>query len=75
MTTDWSTETKGVGKYAEINGLHLYYKTLGSGTPLMLLHGGLGSTQPSKSAGRSGSPSSPPSQPAGPTTSSRAITR
>jgi pimeloyl-ACP methyl ester carboxylesterase len=43
MTTDWSTETKGVGEYADINGLHLYYKTLGSGKPLMLLHGGLGS--------------------------------
>ena len=43
MTTDWSTETKGVGQYADINGLHLYYETLGSGTPLMLLHGGLGS--------------------------------
>jgi pimeloyl-ACP methyl ester carboxylesterase len=43
MTTDWSTETTGVGRYADVNGLHLYYETLGSGKPLILLHGGLGS--------------------------------
>jgi pimeloyl-ACP methyl ester carboxylesterase len=42
-TTDWSTETKGVGDYADVNGLHLYYETHGSGRPLVLLHGGLGS--------------------------------
>jgi pimeloyl-ACP methyl ester carboxylesterase len=43
MTTDWSTETKGVGQYADVDGLHLYYETFGSGKPLILLHGGLGS--------------------------------
>lgn len=42
-TTDWSTETRGVGAYADINGLHLYYETHGNGKPLILLHGGLGS--------------------------------
>jgi pimeloyl-ACP methyl ester carboxylesterase len=32
------------GHYATINGLELYYETHGSGEPLILLHGGLGST-------------------------------
>jgi pimeloyl-ACP methyl ester carboxylesterase len=41
--TDWTTETQGVGAYADINGLHMYYSTTGSGRPLVLLHGGLGS--------------------------------
>ena len=43
MTTDWTTETKGAGAYADINGLQMYYETHGSGRPLVLLHGGLGS--------------------------------
>lgn len=31
--------------YADVNGLHVYYETYGSGdVPLVLLHGGLGST-------------------------------
>ena len=42
-TTDWTAETKGVGQYAEVNGLNMYFETLGSGRPLILLHGGLGS--------------------------------
>jgi pimeloyl-ACP methyl ester carboxylesterase len=42
-TTDWTTDTKGVGEYAEVNGINLYYETLGTGRPLILLHGGLGS--------------------------------
>jgi pimeloyl-ACP methyl ester carboxylesterase len=29
--------------YADVNGLHLYYETHGTGRPLVLLHGGLGS--------------------------------
>jgi pimeloyl-ACP methyl ester carboxylesterase len=29
--------------YAEVNGINLYYETHGTGTPLILLHGGLGS--------------------------------
>lgn len=40
---DWSVGTPGIGNYAEINGLHLYYETHGAGRPLVLLHGGLGS--------------------------------
>jgi len=40
--TDWTSETKGTGAYADVNGLHLYHQTHGSGRPLILLHGGLG---------------------------------
>src|SRR5512140_1202574 len=32
------------GNYADINGLHLYYETQGTGRPLILLHGGFGTT-------------------------------
>jgi pimeloyl-ACP methyl ester carboxylesterase len=42
-TTDWTTDTKGTGQYAEVNGINLYYETMGIGRPLILLHGGLGS--------------------------------
>ncbi len=40
MTT---TDIKGAGQYAEVNGINLYFETLGTGRPLILLHGGLGS--------------------------------
>ena len=43
MKTDWTTEVKGTGQYAEVNGINLYYETHGSGRPMILLHGGLGS--------------------------------
>jgi pimeloyl-ACP methyl ester carboxylesterase len=43
MTSDQATQAKGTGKYAEVNGINLYYETHGSGRPLVLLHGGLGS--------------------------------
>ena len=43
MKTDWSTDTKATGQYAEVNGINLYYETHGAGRPLILLHGGLGS--------------------------------
>jgi len=42
---DWTTETMGAGEYADVNGLHMYYETHGSGRPLILLHGGLGSSE------------------------------
>lgn len=32
------------GQYAKVNGLELYYESHGSGRPLILLHGGLGSS-------------------------------
>jgi pimeloyl-ACP methyl ester carboxylesterase len=41
--TDWSSETRGAGAYADVNGINLYYETHGGGRPLILLHGGLGS--------------------------------
>ena len=44
-TTDRSTETKGAGQYADVNGINLYYETHGSGRPLILLHGGLMSSE------------------------------
>jgi pimeloyl-ACP methyl ester carboxylesterase len=43
VTTNWTTETKATGEYAEVNGIKLYYETHGSGRPMILLHGGLGS--------------------------------
>jgi pimeloyl-ACP methyl ester carboxylesterase len=43
VTTDWKSETKGTGEYAEVNGINLYYETHGTGRPMILLHGGLGS--------------------------------
>ena len=43
MTTTWSAETQGTAAYADVNGLHMYYETHGSGRPIVLLHGGLGS--------------------------------
>jgi pimeloyl-ACP methyl ester carboxylesterase len=43
MTTDWTTEARGTGEYADVNGINLYYETQGTGRPLILLHGGLGS--------------------------------
>ena len=42
MTTETTTEAKGTGAYADVNGINLYYEIHGTGRPLMLLHGGLG---------------------------------
>ena len=44
MTTDTRPEPRRrpPGKYADVNGINLYYETHGSGRPLILLHGGLG---------------------------------
>ena len=41
--TDWASGTPGTGQYAQVNGINLYFETHGSGRPLILLHGGLGS--------------------------------
>src|SRR3979411_3226703 len=43
MKTDLTTDVKGSGQYAQVNGLKLYYETHGAGRPLILLHGGLAS--------------------------------
>jgi pimeloyl-ACP methyl ester carboxylesterase len=37
-------QSEGVGKYADVNGINLYYEVHGTGHPLILLHGGLGAT-------------------------------
>ena len=41
--TEWTSENAGSGQYADVNGINLYYETHGTGSPLVLLHGGLGS--------------------------------
>jgi pimeloyl-ACP methyl ester carboxylesterase len=38
-----ASQTNGAGRYADVNGINLYYETHGTGRPLILLHGGLGS--------------------------------
>ena len=43
MTTNRTTDANETGRYAEVNGIDLYYETHGTGRPLILLHGGLGS--------------------------------
>ena len=35
------------GKYAEVNGLHMYYEEYGKGSPLVLIHGGASTVQTS----------------------------
>lgn len=41
--SDWTSEATGNGQYADVNGINLYYETHGTGKPMILLHGGLGS--------------------------------
>ena len=41
----WGGKTNGLGRYAEVNGIKLYYETHGAGKPLILLHGGLGAIE------------------------------
>ena len=43
MSTQWTNQAKGTGRHAEVNGVNLYFETHGTGRPLILLHGGLGS--------------------------------
>ncbi|MGW0228176.1 alpha/beta fold hydrolase [Actinopolymorpha singaporensis] len=43
MSTEWTAQSSGTGEYAEVNGINLYYETHGTGRPMILLHGGLGS--------------------------------
>lgn len=42
-STQWTAETAGTGQYAVVNGINLYYERHGAGSPIILLHGGLGS--------------------------------
>jgi pimeloyl-ACP methyl ester carboxylesterase len=43
MGIDWTSKAGGSGKYADVNGIKLYYEIHGTGRPIVLLHGGLGS--------------------------------
>jgi pimeloyl-ACP methyl ester carboxylesterase len=43
LTTNETPEAKPPGHYADVNGIDLYYETHGTGRPIILLHGGLGS--------------------------------
>ena len=43
--TDGTSNTQAIGQYAEVNGINLYYETHGAGRPLILLHGGLMSSE------------------------------
>src|SRR6476646_5842507 len=39
--TDLAGTASGTGEYADVNGIQLYFERHGSGSPLVLLHGGL----------------------------------
>jgi pimeloyl-ACP methyl ester carboxylesterase len=41
----WGGKPRGVGHYADVNGIKLYYEIGGTGRPLVLLHGGLGAIE------------------------------
>jgi pimeloyl-ACP methyl ester carboxylesterase len=41
--SDSTTDVKGTGQHAEVNGINLYFGTHGAGRPMVLLHGGFGS--------------------------------
>lgn len=40
-----ASKVKPAGRYAEVNGIKLYYEIHGTGRPLILLHGGLGAIE------------------------------
>src|SRR5206468_5569729 len=41
----WGGKSEVTGKYADVNGIKLYYEIHGKGRPLVLLHGGLGAIE------------------------------
>ena len=41
MTSNPTTQAKGAGQYAKVNGINLYYEIHGKGRPIVLIHGGL----------------------------------
>src|SRR6187401_2986610 len=45
MTTTERSSQTGAGQYADVNGINLYYEVHGSGRPMILLHGGLFSSE------------------------------
>ena len=44
-TAERESQAQGTGHYADVNGINLYYQTHGSGRPMILLHGGLFSSE------------------------------
>ena len=42
QTKEKTMTTENSGRYAQVNGMNLYYERHGKGAPLILLHGGLG---------------------------------
>ncbi|HKS07216.1 MAG TPA: alpha/beta hydrolase [Gemmatimonadaceae bacterium] len=42
QSSAWGGNTAATGKYAKVNGVNIYYEVHGTGKPLVLLHGGLG---------------------------------
>jgi pimeloyl-ACP methyl ester carboxylesterase len=38
---DQTTDARGTGQYAQVNGINLYFEMHGAGRPMILLHGGL----------------------------------
>lgn len=42
---DWTSDAMGSGGYGAVNGINGYYETHGSGRPMILLHGGLASSE------------------------------
>jgi pimeloyl-ACP methyl ester carboxylesterase len=45
LTIFMNTTTAQTGKYATVNGLHMYYEVHGSGAPLVLIHGAASTIQ------------------------------
>lgn len=58
MTDSTPIPSPGAGRFASVNGIHLYYEDSGEGEPLVLLHGGVGAGEmfepllPALAAGR-----------------------
>lgn len=42
---NWTSQSSGSGEIVDVNGIKLYVETHGAGRPLILLHGGLGSSE------------------------------
>jgi pimeloyl-ACP methyl ester carboxylesterase len=42
-STEWTSDAAGSGRYVSVDGIDLWVQTHGTGRPLILLHGGLGS--------------------------------
>src|ERR1700676_3298963 len=45
IATNMNITVAQTGRYAEVNGLHMYYEIYGTGKPLVLIHGGASTIQ------------------------------